>query len=165
MGLPGTGQASLEAQLGRSSCCRTYSGGKHCSARGFRRADRFCCCISEEVVPTVHNRSYSDPCHIWKMAYGYSTRRPANIGSDFPLATVGLGVIGPQAKVQRRFCLPYTLVGLEGARTHYSRRPRPPSQSSKMVLVSVHCGGAEGIRTPDPLNAIEVLSQLSYSPT
>ena len=26
-------------------------------------------------------------------------------------------------------------------------------------------GGAEGIRTPDPLNAIEVLSQLSYSPT
>jgi hypothetical protein len=26
-------------------------------------------------------------------------------------------------------------------------------------------GGAEGIRTPDPLNAIQVLSQLSYSPT
>ncbi len=26
-------------------------------------------------------------------------------------------------------------------------------------------GGAEGIRTPDPLNAIEVLSLLSYSPT
>ena len=26
-------------------------------------------------------------------------------------------------------------------------------------------GGAEGTRTPDPLNAIQVLSQLSYSPT
>ena len=26
-------------------------------------------------------------------------------------------------------------------------------------------GGAEGIRTPDPLNAIQVLFQLSYSPT
>ena len=26
-------------------------------------------------------------------------------------------------------------------------------------------GGAGGTRTPDPLNAIEVLSQLSYSPT
>ena len=29
----------------------------------------------------------------------------------------------------------------------------------------VMIGGAEGTRTPDPLNAIEVLSQLSYSPT
>ena len=28
----------------------------------------------------------------------------------------------------------------------------------------VMIGGAEGIRTLDPLNAIEVLSQLSYSP-
>jgi hypothetical protein len=26
-------------------------------------------------------------------------------------------------------------------------------------------GGAEEIRTPDPLNAIQVLFQLSYSPT
>ena len=34
-----------------------------------------------------------------------------------------------------------------------------------MVRSTVHDGGAEGIRTPDPLNAIEVLSQLSYSPT
>ncbi len=33
------------------------------------------------------------------------------------------------------------------------------------VLSTVPVGGAEGIRTPDPLNAIEVLSQLSYSPT
>lgn len=32
----------------------------------------------------------------------------------------------------------------------------------------MHCdriGGAEEIRTPDPLNAIQVLFQLSYSPT
>ena len=26
-------------------------------------------------------------------------------------------------------------------------------------------GGADGVRTHDPLNAIQVLSQLSYSPT
>ena len=54
--------------------------------------------------------------------------------------------------------------GLEEARTHHSC-PWPPSQSSKMVLASVRHGGAGGTRTPDPLNAIEVLSQLSYSPT
>ena len=33
------------------------------------------------------------------------------------------------------------------------------------VRSSVHVGGAEGIRTPDPLLAKQVLSQLSYSPT
>ena len=32
------------------------------------------------------------------------------------------------------------------------------------VLGLVTSGGAGGTRTPDPLNAIEVLSQLSYSP-
>ena len=32
------------------------------------------------------------------------------------------------------------------------------------VLSTVHDGGAEGIRTPDPLHAKQVLSQLSYSP-
>ncbi len=36
--------------------------------------------------------------------------------------------------------------------------PRP-------VLSTVNCGGAEGIRTPDLINAIDALSQLSYSPT
>ena len=40
----------------------------------------------------------------------------------------------------------------------------PPSHSSKTVLSTVHDGGAEGIRTPDPLHAKQVLSQLSYSP-
>ena len=34
-----------------------------------------------------------------------------------------------------------------------------------IILPTAKNGGAEGIRTPDPLNAIEVLSQLSYSPT
>ncbi len=29
----------------------------------------------------------------------------------------------------------------------------------------VSCGGAEGDRTPDLLNAIQALSQLSYGPT
>ena len=33
------------------------------------------------------------------------------------------------------------------------------------VLSTVNLGGAEGTRTPDFLNAIEALSQLSYSPT
>ena len=32
------------------------------------------------------------------------------------------------------------------------------------VLPIVPCGGAEGTRTPDPLHAKQVLSQLSYSP-
>ena len=36
--------------------------------------------------------------------------------------------------------------------------PRP-------VLSTVNFGGAEGIRTPDLINAIDALSQLSYSPT
>ena len=58
---------------------------------------------------------------------------------------------------------------------HYSIPVRDDSQFSGkdakelalhgMVLSIVKFGGAEGIRTPDPLNAIEVLSQLSYSPT
>ena len=33
------------------------------------------------------------------------------------------------------------------------------------VLASVRVGGAAGTRTPYPFNAIEVLSQMSYSPT
>jgi hypothetical protein len=41
-------------------------------------------------------------------------------------------------------------------------------ETSKKVSIfwcgKVMIGGAEGIRTLDPLNAIEVLSQLSYSP-
>ena len=48
----------------------------------------------------------------------------------------------------------------QGVRAH-----RPPSHISKTVLSTVHVGGAEGIRTPDPLRAKQVLSQLSYSPT
>jgi hypothetical protein len=32
-------------------------------------------------------------------------------------------------------------------------------------MVSLDRGGATGIRTPDLLNAIQTLSQLSYSPT
>ncbi len=32
-------------------------------------------------------------------------------------------------------------------------------------MVWIETGGAEGIRTPDLINAIDALSQLSYSPT
>jgi hypothetical protein len=35
----------------------------------------------------------------------------------------------------------------------------------KVSLLALINGGAEGTRTPDPLLAKEVLSQLSYSPT
>ena len=42
---------------------------------------------------------------------------------------------------------------------------RVPSHNSKTVLSTVYVGGAEGSRTLDLLNAIEALSQLSYSPT
>ena len=33
------------------------------------------------------------------------------------------------------------------------------------VMSTKRAGGAEGIRTPDLINAIDALSQLSYSPT
>jgi hypothetical protein len=36
--------------------------------------------------------------------------------------------------------------------------------ASTTLFINEKCGGAEGIRTPDPLVANEVLSQLSYSP-
>ncbi len=39
------------------------------------------------------------------------------------------------------------------------------SHISKTVLSIVKFGGAEGTRTPDPLLAKQVLSQLSYGPT
>ena len=41
----------------------------------------------------------------------------------------------------------------------------PPSHISKTVLSTVYVGGAEGTRTPCLFNAIEALSQMSYSPT
>ncbi len=41
----------------------------------------------------------------------------------------------------------------------------PPSHISKTVLSTVYVGGAEGIRTPDPLLAKQVLSRLSYGPS
>ena len=37
-------------------------------------------------------------------------------------------------------------------------------QNDTAVLPTETYGGAEGIRTPDPLNANQMLSQLSYSP-
>ena len=43
--------------------------------------------------------------------------------------------------------------------------PSKASHISKIVLYTVYVGGAEGIRTPDLINAIDALSQLSYSPT
>ena len=44
---------------------------------------------------------------------------------------------------------------------------QPPAVPARgqVVGVSVGVGGAKGIRTPDLLNAIQTLSQLSYSPT
>ncbi len=39
------------------------------------------------------------------------------------------------------------------------------TDQEKTVLDTVNCGGAEGIRTPDPCDANAMLSQLSYSPT
>ena len=43
---------------------------------------------------------------------------------------------------------------------------RLPSYGEKLCdQLRVWFGGAEGTRTPDPLHAKQVLSQLSYSPT
>ena len=39
-----------------------------------------------------------------------------------------------------------------------------PATSCLSLFVPDSYGGAEGIRTPDLFNAIEALSQLSYSP-
>ena len=39
-----------------------------------------------------------------------------------------------------------------------------PATSCISLLIPDTRGGAEGIRTPDLFNAIEALSQLSYSP-
>ena len=51
-------------------------------------------------------------------------------------------------------------------------RESPPTTLCGKLVSDSRCpvgatpvGGAEGTRTPDPLNAIQVLSQLSYSPT
>ncbi len=45
-------------------------------------------------------------------------------------------------------------------------RARATSKNaSRFGCGKVKIGGAEGIRTPDPLRAKQVLSQLSYSPT
>jgi hypothetical protein len=51
----------------------------------------------------------------------------------------------------------------------HSRLPSPAlrdtaRQSSLQALLRAKTGGAEGIRTPDPHNAIVVLYQLSYDP-
>ena len=47
-----------------------------------------------------------------------------------------------------------------GRRTSFNTRPR----GSSGLPAHTRSGGAEGIRTPDLFNAIEALSQLSYSP-
>ena len=55
---------------------------------------------------------------------------------------------------------------LSAPRTQQLRGESPrTSHISKMVLSIVKFGGAEGTRTPDPLLAKQVLSQLSYGPT
>ena len=48
-------------------------------------------------------------------------------------------------------------------RTGYQRLP--VSQNLYQILLSLNLGGAEEDRTPDPLLAKQVLSQLSYSPS
>ena len=45
-----------------------------------------------------------------------------------------------------------------------SEAQRAPNHSSKIVLSTVHVGGAEGTRTPGPLRAKQVLSQTELQP-
>ncbi len=49
---------------------------------------------------------------------------------------------------------------------HYNL-PVPPGEkrTQEIVLPTIPYGGAGGTRTPDPLRAKQVLSQLSYSPS
>lgn len=44
------------------------------------------------------------------------------------------------------------------------RSPRRDATPLQVICRSAEPCGGEGIRTPDPLNAIQVLSQLSYTP-
>ena len=60
---------------------------------------------------------------------------------------------------------------ISGVRTTYRSAPSDPSDRSDRFFMprggavpSPRSGGAEAIRTPDPLRAKQVLSQLSYSP-
>ena len=52
--------------------------------------------------------------------------------------------------------------GNPGARRRHLCIPKKTGEG-RLFRPSPVCGG-EGIRTPDPLNAIQVLSQLSYTP-
>ena len=55
-------------------------------------------------------------------------------------------------------------LGVYGGETHWNSVNRRRGRPKRRVRSSVRIGGAEGIRTPDPLHAKQVLSQLSYSP-
>ena len=55
-----------------------------------------------------------------------------------------------------------TMVGLSGLEPPTSRLS---GVRSNQLSYSPICGGGKGIRTPDPLRARQVLSQLSYTPT
>lgn len=49
-------------------------------------------------------------------------------------------------------------------RSHVANGPEPEKQERRQPAPFLR-GGGEGSRTPDPLNAIQVLYQLSYTPT
>ena len=75
-----------------------------------------------------------------------------------------------QVQIREPFSSPYSSMGSthETKRAFSSRRGKTPfplifSSTVYGSVEDIH-GGAKGIRTPDLLNAIQALSQLSYSP-
>ena len=73
----------------------------------------------------------------------------------------------PQSDVDQLNCAPSIPVSSKGGAGHSRRllgRSRPIVKLRVKILDFAWIGGAGGIRTPDLFNAIEALSQLSYSP-
>ena len=68
----------------------------------------------------------------------------------------------PLINSQLLYLLSYIGMGVLGASTEGVREAL--RSGGQHALLAMESGGAEGVRTPDLLHAMQALSQLSYSP-